>query len=197
MSLFTLLNAESRERLERLAERAVVPARSRIIRRGDAGGDIYRVERGSVEVVDSRSRPEVILDVLGPGAVVGELSFLAGEPRSADVRAFEETLLSRWPEATLRAALDEDPALARDFFRALALMLAARLGKGGRVNPSASRAPGASIAGLSARPGHELAELFKAELLALEAPLRREDRAVGVRLMGEAWDRFMEAARQT
>ena len=83
MSLFTLLNAESRERLERLAERAVVPARSRIIRRGDAGGDIYRVERGSVEVVDSRSRPEVILDVLGPGAVVGELSFLVGELRSA------------------------------------------------------------------------------------------------------------------
>jgi extracellular factor (EF) 3-hydroxypalmitic acid methyl ester biosynthesis protein len=197
MSLFTLLTPESRERLERLAERVVVPARSRVIRRGDAGGDIFRVERGSVEVVDSRSRPEVILDVLGPGAVVGELSFLAGEPRSADVRAFEETILSRWPEAILRAALDADAALARDFFRALALMLAARLGKGVRSAHMATRAPGASIGGLSARPGHELAELFKAELLALEAPLRREDRATGVRLMGEAWDRFMEAARQT
>ncbi len=40
-----------------------------LMRRGDKGGDLYLVESGALEVVDTRSRPEVVLDVLGPGAL--------------------------------------------------------------------------------------------------------------------------------
>ena len=41
---------------------------SLLIQRGAKGGDIYLVEKGSFEVVDRRSSPEVVLAVVGQGS---------------------------------------------------------------------------------------------------------------------------------
>jgi CRP-like cAMP-binding protein len=97
-----------------------------LIRRGDKGGDLYLVESGALEVVDTRSRPEVVLDVLGPGALVGEMAFLDESPRAADVRATVDTTCCWWEHAQLQAQLAADTAFAATFYRSLAGTVADR-----------------------------------------------------------------------
>jgi len=97
-----------------------------LIRRGDKGGDLYLVESGALEVVDTRSRPEVVLEVLGPGALVGEMAFLDESPRAADVRATVDTTCCWWEHAQLLAYLAADTAFASTFYRSLAGTVADR-----------------------------------------------------------------------
>ncbi|MCB9745717.1 MAG: cyclic nucleotide-binding domain-containing protein [Alphaproteobacteria bacterium] len=181
-----LLPEAPRRQLELMAEELRVAAGERLIKAGDRGGDIYRIVSGSLEVVDARGHPEVILDVLGPGSVVGEMGFLADEPRSADVRAFEPSRLLRWRSGPLRERLQQDPALARDFYRALAQVMASRLRSRNSYSVTLGEGPGAEQ-GSGAR---QLAEALKSELLRIEVPLRRED-AGATRQLGQAWAGFL------
>ncbi len=55
---------------------------------GDEGDGCYRVDDGLLKVsVVAPTGGERILAVLGPGAMVGELSMISGAPRSASVAA--------------------------------------------------------------------------------------------------------------
>ena len=127
MNLFDHLEPGVRASLDDLAETVRARSGERIIRRGERDGDLFRVISGRLEVVDGRSRPELVLGVLGPGAVVGEMAFVAGAARSADVRAGADTVLLRWPKPKLDAWLDADDTASANFHRALSLVLADRL----------------------------------------------------------------------
>lgn len=178
MAFFELLSPRTRDRLEKVAEERRVPAGERFIRAGERGGDIFRVASGSLEVVDTSSHPEVVLDVLGAGAVVGEMGFITGAPRSADVRAFEDAVLLCWRRDALAARLDAEPELAADFYRAVAQVNADRLRSLNRFAVRGGLGPGTAsddeVAG-----ARELAEAAKSQLLRLDGPLRA----------GEGWAR--------
>ena len=66
---------------------------------GDPGTSLYIIDRGRVKLgLTSPEGREIILDLLGPGEVFGELALLDGEPRSANavaVEASEVLLLAR------------------------------------------------------------------------------------------------------
>ncbi len=98
-----------------------------LVRRNEPGGDVYLLQSGSLEVVDTRSTPEVILALMEPGAVVGELAFVDDSPRSADVRAAEEAELTVWPGEDLRRLLARHEGLAAAFYKALAAVAARRM----------------------------------------------------------------------
>lgn len=98
-----------------------------LIRRGERGGDIYLVESGTLEVVDSRSSPEVVISIVGPGAVVGEMAFVDEAPRNADVRAAGPASCRVWEHDLLERALGEDPAFSAAFYRALSATAVERL----------------------------------------------------------------------
>ena len=121
------LSAADMERL--MAESAVVALEpgEHLIRRGTEGGDIYLVEAGRLEVVDARKRPEMIMDVLGPGRVVGEMAFVDQAPRAADVRAVESATVRRWVREDLLRLLNGDDSLASRFFWALSASTIGRL----------------------------------------------------------------------
>ena len=119
MDFLERLSAEDRERLLAASDSLHLSAGQTLIRRGEIGGDIYWVEAGSIEVVDTRHRPELVLDVLGPGSVLGEMSFVDSAPRSADVRAVSDAICYRWAQAALIRLLDEDTELSARFYRAL------------------------------------------------------------------------------
>ncbi len=62
---------------------------------GDLGDAAYVVRDGTLEVVKSSAGRDVLLNVLGPGAVVGEMALIEHNPRMASVNArTEATLLS-------------------------------------------------------------------------------------------------------
>ncbi len=103
-----------------------LPPGATLIRRGEKGGDIYVVEAGSLEIVDDRFHPEVVLDLVHPGDLVGDMTFLDQEPRSADVRASSAARCVHIPRAALQALLEQDSEVSAAFFRALAERMAER-----------------------------------------------------------------------
>ncbi len=121
------LSDEDRARLERIGRTVELEPRHHLLVRGEKGGDMFRVERGQLEIVDRRSRPEVVLDVLGPGELVGELGFIDGAPRSADAFASPGCVVTRWPVLELRELLASDAAFAARFWEVLAVEVADRL----------------------------------------------------------------------
>ncbi|GAB2180919.1 hypothetical protein DLREEDagrD3_11420 [Denitratisoma sp. agr-D3] len=64
---------------------------------------------------------------VGPGELIGELSFVDRAPPSATVAAEGECVVLEVDKKALEAKLAADPAFGHRFFRALALFLADRL----------------------------------------------------------------------
>jgi len=98
-----------------------------LIRRGQPGGDLFLVESGNLEVVDNRTTPEVIISTAGPGTLVGEMAFLDKMPRTADVRAAEDTVCRVWEGDGLRRELGNDPPLASAVYQGLAELVTSRV----------------------------------------------------------------------
>ena len=162
-----------------------------LIRRGEKGGDVYRVAEGELEVIDTRSQPAVILDVLGRGTVVGEMAFLNETPRSADVRAADGAVCQRWDRHALLRVLDQDPLLAAGFYKVVAELIAERQ-RAAVTNAVAGTLGNSGLAGGSengAAEGRALAETLRRRLMEIEPALRR-DRAQGARELHTALHNF-------
>jgi CRP-like cAMP-binding protein len=122
--LFADLPAQALQSLARVA-------RVRTVRRGqilftaeDPSDYLYLIRSGRVRVVVRSPRgDELVLNVLGPGDSLGELSMVDGQPRSAGAEAVEDCQLIALPAREVRALLDSDPAA----LRAVALALAAAM----------------------------------------------------------------------
>lgn len=101
------------------------------LRRGEtlfeAGADannLYVIDRGKIKLSRSLSpddpRRESLLNVLGDGQVFGELSLLDPGPRTTTAIAITPCDMRRLSGASLDAALDAYPELARGMMRQLA-----------------------------------------------------------------------------
>ena len=80
-----------------------------IIKQGDYGISIYIVLNGSVEVFRESEGAEVVLAILGPGDIFGEMIFLnrGVEVRSASARALGDTELEVWHPDDLTKQYEE------------------------------------------------------------------------------------------
>lgn len=194
MHLFDQLDPPTREKLEALAAQRRIPAGETIIRRGETSGDVYRLESGSLEVVDGRSQPELILGVFGPGTVVGEVAFVDDSPRSANVRTGEDSVLSIWEEEHLRTALEADPDFAARFYRSVARLMAERLRNLTRMATSGAPRKGSveALSGDVSSRARDLCELLKQQLADLETPLRGADPADAGQRLSAAVRQFVE-----
>jgi CRP-like cAMP-binding protein len=91
---------------------------------GDPSDGCYRIDEGLLKVsVIAASGGERILAILGPGAIVGELSMLDGTPRSALVAALRESKLSFISCAAFQAFADTHPEVYRHGMMLLARRL--------------------------------------------------------------------------
>ena len=98
-----LFSEMPRRDLGRLAKLAVMRGFKKgepIVKEGESGIGFYVISEGRVEVVKGAgSESEVVLASLGPESFFGEMSFFENSPRSATVRAVEDTeclVLTRW-----------------------------------------------------------------------------------------------------
>jgi CRP/FNR family transcriptional regulator, cyclic AMP receptor protein len=131
----------SRSRLasvpEALSRPLFVAARRRSIKAGevlfaggDAGDGCYLLDRGLLKVTVTSSRGEErTIAILGPGAVVGELSMIDGGPRSASVVALRDSSV----RFTSREVFAKYMAAHPEAFQALVAILAFRLRKADEV----------------------------------------------------------------
>ena len=83
-----------------------------VIREGDHNSDLYIVRLGAAELLREAERADepLVIGVVGEGEAIGELSFLDDSPRSASVRAKENTEIVIIP----KSIFDEKSALAKD-----------------------------------------------------------------------------------
>src|SRR6202521_2010684 len=124
VSLFSQIPADLAKNLFGNAKPVRLTADQVLFLAGDPGDGCYRVEQGLLKVsMISPAGGERILAILGPGAVVGELSVIDGKPRSASVSAVRDSALSFISRASFNAFAAAHP----EVYRHLVMLLASRL----------------------------------------------------------------------
>ncbi len=106
--LFGELGAGVIAEVTRLLRPRRLPAGAALMRRGDTGDCMYFIVEGEVEVALA---PHPVR--LGPGAFLGEMALITGEPRSATVSALRETQVLTLDIADFRALAGQHPALTQ------------------------------------------------------------------------------------
>lgn len=111
--LFAELEGSERRAVASLLRIQRYPARATVVWEGDAGGALFFILSGYLKAVSqSTDGNEVLLSVMGPGEVMGELSVLDGNPRSASVVALDACELGVIERAPLLSLVRQSPALA-------------------------------------------------------------------------------------
>lgn len=178
MKFLDQLDQENQMTLEREANQITLDPGQYLLRRGEPGGDIYLLKTGTLEVVDTRTTPEVILAYLEPGDVVGEMAFMDDSPRSADVRASGVAQVFHWPRDDLHRLLKQHAVLSAQFYQSVAKMAATRLRQLASTTVSGviSRRERSNTAGTSRvrEDTMRLAEEIKSALLEIDTRLRLE-----------------------
>jgi len=118
---------EHRDLLERAARSRSLAKGEYLVRRGDQSSEVYQLRSGVLEVVDQTRVPEIIVNTLTPGQVVGELAFVTEGPRSIDVRAGTDCVLLAWDRRLLEDIFAEYPVIAATFHEQVARLTSARL----------------------------------------------------------------------
>lgn len=97
-----------------------------LIREGEPCDALFLILDGSLEVsVAALSTQPIAL--LASGEVVGEMSFVDGQPPSATVVALEPSIVLSISCQQLRHKLQQDIWFASRFYRAMAILLSSRL----------------------------------------------------------------------
>ena len=97
-----------------------------VFQKGSPSRSLLLVEEGLLEVFDQAVGEEVVLAVVGPGGVVGEVGFVDGRPRTHHVRARGACRLRRLTRERLLDLVEGDPELFAKLTIALARLVAQR-----------------------------------------------------------------------
>lgn len=153
-NVLSILPAELSEALFATARPHRLEADQTLFTAGDSGDGCYRLEHGLLKVsMISPGGGERILAILGPGALVGELSMLDTQPRSASVTAVRDCELS----FISRASFERVAAAHPQVYRHIVSLLVQRLRD---TNDVVAAASFLSLQGRVAQALLSLAEAF-------------------------------------
>ncbi len=124
VSLFESLDQQELEALSDLTFTRSFGKDGVIILAEEEGDTLFILKKGQVKVsIVSEEGREVILSLLGPGSVFGELSLLDGKPRSANVVATEDTDLLMLRRSDFIQLIYKTPQIATALLAELATRL--------------------------------------------------------------------------
>ncbi len=130
LDIFEQLRQEDIHWILATAELKTVLANSVLVREDDPSETIFFVADGLFEVYFFAGlASQVKIGQLGPGEVIGEISWLGRRPISASVRAVETSSVIALSTAVLERKLAEDPSFAARFLRGVATLTVERLRK--------------------------------------------------------------------
>ena len=125
LALFAGLTADHRRELADLCTGVNLEGGEPLVNEGEATRDLFLLTDGSVRVSTGEGGQDRELAVLEPEAVLGELSLVLGEPRSATVAAIGPTALVRVDgEGFLARQAAADPAALQLAWQILAKLAA-------------------------------------------------------------------------
>lgn len=126
--LFADLAAEDANVIVKACEERMLLTGEDLFFEGDSGGSMWIVQSGRVDIYKNiRGDLDRTLSSLGPGDVIGEMSFIDQSRRSAGARTTEPGEFLVLTYAAFQRIQKERPEVAAGFYRNLASILAARL----------------------------------------------------------------------
>jgi NhaP-type Na+/H+ or K+/H+ antiporter len=94
-----------------------------LMRQGDDGDGMVVITRGSVKV----SIGDLVVDIMGRGAVIGEMAVLGGVPRTANVVA-DSTVTALWLSTeSMQKIMEDSPELSMSLWKTAAMRFAENL----------------------------------------------------------------------
>ena len=87
-----------------------------LLKEGDTSDFVLLVLTGKLEVYVEREGKILVLTETNPGTILGELAMLCGIPRSASVRAKEDSVVLEWSDEAFRTLLLRDQTLSQEIF---------------------------------------------------------------------------------
>lgn len=126
--LFRYFTDEERDRVEGIGEVKTIAQGGYLIRASEIDSTLFAIEDGHLDIVGWRDGAEIVLATVGPGDVLGEVSFIDDSPRTVAVRAGEgDAVVRAWDKRTLSEALAFEPQLLAKFAVAMCELLVERL----------------------------------------------------------------------
>jgi CRP/FNR family cyclic AMP-dependent transcriptional regulator len=187
------LPAAAAAELERLGGRRRYAAGETLFLEGDRAGEVLVLVSGEVKIsVGSQEGREVILDVLEPGSLIGELSAIDGEARSATVAALSPVEVLAVAAGPFNEFLNRHP----DVLRQLLLEVIRRLRV--RVRHQLEFGAGDALGRVCARLV-ELADRYgrvDGSAVVLSSPVSQSELAAWTGLSREAIVKALRALRQ-
>lgn len=113
VALMALMDEGERERLRGRCRWERYRSGQTILDRGDQDRDVFLVVEGSVQVINySSNGREISFGIVGAGDYFGELSAIDGLPRSANVKAAEDTLVAKLSAEAFHEVLRSNAEIA-------------------------------------------------------------------------------------
>lgn len=126
--LFNDLSADEIAVISSACEERLLMAGEELFAEGAAGDSIWIIRSGRVDVFKNiRADIDRNLASLGPGDIIGEMSFINGACRSAGARTAEASEFQLLSAGAFRKIQLEHPAIAAGFYRNIASILADRV----------------------------------------------------------------------
>ncbi len=117
--LFSRCSKRHLEQISRLADEIDLPAGKALTREGERGREFFVLVDGSAEVRRGRRK----LAMLGPGDFFGEISLVAGRPRTATVTATEPVRALVLTDRAFGNLMRDTPGLQQKVLEAVAARL--------------------------------------------------------------------------
>ena len=139
LSLYALatmlgLSGHSHAALMNMLDKRTYQPEENIFQRGDFGGEMIFILKGAADVrISGFKGREVRVALYGQGAMVGEMGFLDGKPRSATVTAVSELLVAVLHRSAFDRYAVEHPDGAQKILMHLAMELNSRLRRTNRI----------------------------------------------------------------
>jgi CRP-like cAMP-binding protein len=122
--VFSAEPGECWKELASLARTVHVQDRDVLFRKGDPGRQMYAIVTGGIKISTiSEAGREIVFGILGPGEILGELSLLDGQPRSATAVAIGDAELLCVERRDFLAHLERNPGLAIRLVQSMAMRL--------------------------------------------------------------------------
>tara|TARA_B100001248_G_C27398180_1_gene467397 strand:- start:6502 stop:6966 length:465 start_codon:yes stop_codon:yes gene_type:complete len=126
--LFRDMNSDQLSMIHNISKIETYGPGDELFVQGDKAISMFIIQFGSVKIYQNTEEGDrVDIATLGTGSHFGEMSFLDGEPRSANVNVLEKTDILVIDYDKLDGILHEHPAMSILFYRALSIFLCSRL----------------------------------------------------------------------
>lgn len=126
--LFSSFSKDEINKISKIAKNHDYSSGQRIFYENDLAESFFVIEMGTIQLTKkTKDGDQEELTRLGSGAHFGELPLLDNAKRALTATAVERCEIFEIPYDELKKLLEEDPVIAKDFYREIAHFLASRL----------------------------------------------------------------------